>query len=318
MKGCLSLCLTVAMSVQAGVSTVPLFLWSSQKHFSGSRCSDWEVPQVLSVQDLSSSVSFLAQGASPVTPLSKFMSKTAENPEAVIALVYHSLCTAEAAQTSGAYSSTKQAAPLSFLKDVLSQSESCVAAPYMTTTQNLVSQELSQAVAAGKGQVVALEVSDKHDCHDVLAALAEHHHLFANGATDMFIVKSARPGKASTKCFEQVLEHVSEATQNWVSLVTADSASHEVTTSFDSEKRRLLESPVTFDFNEVHTADNLSQNLAADPIDIDNVKQYTEIVFALFIGFFMILFLIVGVSCLMSVETPMRFPTKNLGISKEY
>lgn len=48
------------------------------------------------------------------------------------------------------------------------------------------------------------------------------------------------------------------------------------------------------------------------------VYMTPAILFALFFGFFFLLAVCVGLCCLDSIQTPLRFPSRKLAVNKEY
>lgn len=296
-------------------STVPLFMWSPKAYFS-STCKEG-VADVVKSTDVSEGIAHLSEETkSPSTSslVSSFSSlSTQKQPEAFIAFMYPKLDTATAAKLSGGYhsSSNRHEQPLAFLSETMENANSCLFVPYVVPSSDLSESLIStfantEVESTHKPTVVNMQMTD---CSSVVNKINKNDHLLNNGVTDLFLIKLGSEN-LDAGCVKKVFKAVSSHTSNYIALLSADTGKP-ITLNFEDEVREEMQVPEMANFASVDAA---PANVV-DPIDVDNVKQYSIIVVAIPISLFMLLMLWIGVCCLMDIETPVRFPQKNLHIS---
>jgi len=292
------LALLVALG-SASKSPVPVFFWSGQRSFS---LDHGETGESLESQDLANALKQI------VNPSERLPSKLDQHislegaPEVVVAFV--------ASQWD-----SRQLEKLP-LKDLLSHSTSSLVAPYLYS-EGRVSDALGGALATAPSRVIAAQLSGNRKtrgtlsgCDALMASLHENEQIFSDGLTQLVLTTFNKYDGPTGACIRRVNEYIKSQTDRYVGLVSADDAKP-IYTEFAEEEstaspggRRLLQLK----------ASNTSSTYTG--------PQYVtpSILFGVLLSFFLIFVLWMGVSCLMSVEGPVRFayqhPTHSL--TKEY
>jgi hypothetical protein len=284
-------------------------MWSPKRYFEGAKCTDWEVPNLLDVSDVGKGITFLsaAKKDHDATSLSHYFTSNEKQPEAIIAFVYKQLGTGSSGLLTGAYTDNTDKARLAFLKTTLEQSKSCLSVPFVDNS----GASMTKAISKASTSFVSFDLG-KMDCDALIAAISskEHKKLLKNGVTDTILVKVDKVQELSPKCMSRFLKVIGSRTTNYVAMVASETSAQSITMSYDKEIRKLKEQPTTFNFGEVLKASN-GTNTA-------DLEQWASIVVGVPMALFMVLMFLIGTSCMMDIDTPVRFPNKNLQIAKEY
>jgi hypothetical protein len=314
----------MAAGVEAseGVASVPLYMWSEQLYFSAGGSSHLRSEKVLSQSQLSQTIDQLLEP--PTT------SKLAV-PEVVLAFVHNKLGTSQAARYSGAYSHSTppdDAAGFSYLQEAMAESRSSVVFPYVVDTKAdegslSISEQLISSVSRvnPSAQTIAFQLGQENPedfegdavegCDALLAHIQdEGADVFSNGRTDLILVKAQKPEDMKDVCVKRVDAYVNQATEGKsLSLLSADASSSPIQLTFDAAPQQLFQA----------RGPGLRQ--AADGATIVYVgPEYINsgILTGLLVSFLLIFIAMCAVSCLMSIETPVRFGDRMLQIGKEY
>jgi len=301
-------CTCMVLVVRAQVSSVPLLVWSSQQHFTNSD-ADWEVPAVVDVQDVAEILLHL--GTVGLQPDSNALLEyvvepsSPSRPEVLVSFVFQKESSASALQEAGAFSGT-QAPVFEFLQRALRAAKSSLVVPFLRTNNQAISQVLSSALASANGTTVKLEGGT---CEAILSGLASHDAIFHNGATDLLLIQ---PHSLDGACMDRILTAVTSLSRpgHMLALFTADStgAPPVVTTFVGEEVGRLAQRRLL-----------ASAAMNASTTTIVGIQYVNAPILAgLALSFLMLIFLWVGVSCLMSIQAPVRFASQALPVPKEY
>jgi len=329
----LRLCLAFVLCVIGGFfsvvdassrsAVVPLFLWSGQPYF-GEQHSI--VQQMVGVDDIASLFGQMTKTNQKPSALSAYLSGSSK-PEVILAFVYPQLSSSDVTLQSGGYSQEQpHSYPLSSLKTLLSSSRSSLSVPFVSldpvsssVSQHLIS-TLSQAPSRTKaaqiegGGVVGNGLSG---CDALLHDIQEDVSIFQNGITDLILVHYHHE-KDRTGCMTRLLDYVDDHTSNFIGVVSADRSQRTPILleledlSGPSDKRVFLET-IQFDVTTSSLYPNATNGSYPGVLNAN-----ADSLFVVLLGFFLVFILLMAVNCLMSVETPPRFTTIPLQISKEY
>lgn len=306
----------------ADISSVPLFMWSPRRFFTDSSCVDKEASNVFSASDVGGGVRRLSkigpQSTREENALLKHFSDNAPSnrPEVIMAFIYPTLSSATASRAAGAYlSDSVQAPAFKYLGSALGSAASCISAPYVDVTGEKLSTTLEAAVTAdSKSSIVSVTLADESSCAAAASMIKAKSTLFTNQATDLIIVRAGSHKDFDNGCMQTLIGLVGAATQdNFVALLSADDAP-ELVTDFSSPALQAH-----MDFTMQQTLGSSRALLATD--SATNVPLYyvsTPIVMGLGVMFTFLIFLWIGIGCLMSVESPQRFASEGLPVVKEY
>jgi len=280
--------------IGADVAVAPLFMWSPRGYFTRSQCAQWEVGEVVSAEDISGAVRRLAGATADVqqSPLSDVVASSSDVPEAVVAFVYPKLSTL-----------TKDVQVLQLVEGYLENSASCVSMPFVDA-QKTISQTITSALRFNrKAQDFSLQLGS--DC-DATMGYIRGSGLLSNGVTDLVVVRT--DGMGDGACMKRIIELVAAQSEEKVVLaLTAEPTSIVTDVSCEIDEP-LRSSRVLLQMSP--------PNNSTSP----GVIQYISppILTALMLSFVLLMFLLIGVSCLLSVDAPQRFATESLPVPKEY
>jgi hypothetical protein len=286
--------LLLVSGIGAEVAVAPVFMWSSVGYFTGSQCTRQEVDSIVSAEELGWAVKHLIgtpQKGMEHNPLQSLVAPASDRPEAVLAFVYSkpSILNADIQTT---------------LVEEYLQTKPCLSVPFVDMGKTTSAQALTAAIRTNpQAQVVDLQLGSS--CDSVLASLGGSS-LFSNGVTDLVLVHVS--GKVEGSCAKKVIELASSKADRLIFAMTAESQSMvtdlpcEIDPAWHGASRMLLEDTIK------------ATNTTAGRL------QYisTPILMGLMLMFVMLMFLLIGVSCLMSIDAPQRFATESLPVPKEY
>jgi len=295
-------------------------MWSNQRCFT---VDHGEVPEALSLVDVRSGLKDIISSRNDLgSALDKHMSfEGSTGPEVVLAFVASKLGTSDFGRKVGAYSLASNSSDSS-VQNLLANSQSSLVAPYVYAGRpNKLSDQLVDAATsvAPKARILLGQLDDHTDqshvsgCDALLSSLNEEPALLSNGIADLVLLQGDTYDAAMGECMNRMISAVSQKNARYVAVLTADAPSVDVNMEFPAgpssalplHYRRLLTVPLQ---------DNTNGNYTG--------PQYITptILWALLLGFFLLFILWTAISCLMTVETPVRFaeePPRH-SLSKEY
>jgi len=301
-------------SVFAAVSSVPLFMWSPLGYFSESRCTEWEVDDRVSSSDVAAGLRRLVKAGSQSRDNSNAFldyfsqSSPANRPEAVLSLFYPQLGKAKATHSSATQ----------VLEEALGASPSCIAAPFVNVDSGSLSKTLANSLGLNpKAQVLSFQL-DGSNCGSILVQIRDNADLFSNDATDLLTLRSADDQPLDTGCVKRIMELVSAKTKNNVVFTVAADEPTQIITDFPSEAVQTHQW-YSLDRQDDKKIRSLLEEGARNTTT-PGALQYisTPILTGLLLSFVLLIFLFIGVSCLMSVDAPQRYATEALPVPKEY
>jgi hypothetical protein len=301
--------------VSASVSSVPLFMWSPLGYFSGSKCTEQELG-IVDAGDVGAALRRLGKAGSQTKGTNALLdtfakASPANRPEAVVSFFYPQL-----EKTKAGYASAVQ-----FLEETLGSAKSCVSAPFVEVDSSL-SKTLSNSLGLNpRAQVVSYQLGASN-CGAILMQIRDNDELFGNDATDLLTLRPQDNSPLDTGCVKRIIELVSAKTKNNVVFtLSADEPVH-IITDFPSEAVQ------SHQFYSTNRGDKKLRSLLEDGekspstrnVATPGALQYisTPILTGLMLGFVLLIFLFIGVGCLMSIDAPQRFATEALPVPKEY
>jgi len=314
-------------------SSVPLFLWSGKGYFSDTTEPHTEVNGLLQLDHFIKEfmVTFSDQKSTVEdTPknvqdsLMNYVSKTQEiMPEVVVAFIYSQLDSAATAQQ-----------PLSFLKNVLTESKSSLIVPHVLTESSSApaSVQLVDLFSAltPKTEIVALQLDDDENeiagCKALMEQLHSNQQIFSNLETDLIMVKADEFKNGQGDCMTTILRSVNTLTSgHYLGMLTADTSRTDIIKSFSvpsqtsfnsfSAPQIRLQKPIIMPLGKQEFI-TVSADVQAD--DYPGVLYLSpNILFALLYGIMFLLVVVIAVNCLVSIETPQRLTHRRYNIGKE-
>jgi len=307
-------------------SLVPLFLWGKNAYFTGSQNT---VADVVQTSDVRSLFSRLISHSTPKTKLSSYVNTAQAVPEVILAFVYPQLSSTHASRLTSAYASKTNP---SFLETAVSSSTSSVSIPYVLSHASLSDTLVSVISSVSpKSQLIASQLDSSKQagvtgCDALLNHLQEDPTIFTNGLTDLILL-SYDDTQDHENCMSRVVSHVSKNTNGaYVALLTSEPSATPVQMVFadGTEPASFWNAPVSMtefaagaspSSPKVRTMAPASSYYASYP-GVTRVTPNTMV--ALFLAFFMVFVIYTGATCVMSVETPVRFSSTPLQLAKEY
>jgi len=321
----LSGALLVCADQETSFSAVPMFLWGKQSYFRGGHNT---VADVVHTSDVRSLFTHLISHANTNSKLASYVNTAPVAPEVIVAFIYPKLSSTHASRLTSAYASN---AKPSFLQTAISSSTSSLTVPYVSS-RTFLHDTLVSAVstASPKSQIIASKLESKQDsgvtgCNALLNHLQEDSAIFSNRLTDLIIL-SYDDTLDHENCMSRVISHVDSHTNgHFVTVLTAEPTVTPVQMVFldGTEPASYWNAPLAT------TEFALGSSGAIKPrIQAINTSYYSgrpgvtrvtpDTMFALFLAFFMVFVIYTGATCVMSVETPVRFSSTPLQLAKEY
>jgi len=283
--------LCLLLPIVAGTTSIPLFLWSSKGYFSGRVQNVQETP---TINDINTSLLKLTGASSlPETKIAKYTVDSASKPELIVAYVLPELS-----------STLSQSDCLNTgdLQSILEKSESSLVFPYVHLDE---SRTLSQSLLLTSERIDA-------NCEDLVNSLNAD--IFGNGKTEL-VVANVRAGQAS--CLTQLDSYIAEQSKgNFIGLLSG-----EVPTAIKTEYISAPAMLETSDDSFAHTFNTaaLSETLDANITSSQSVEYVTpDIMTGLLVSLILLIILFGGLTCLLSIESPVRYGTQRLVLAKEY
>lgn len=304
------LCFLFTGSVFGSISSVPLFIWSPLGYFREGKCTEQELTDVVTASDVAAGMRRLGKAGAQTKGgsnmlLDSFATATpASRPEVVLSFFAPQL-----RKTKPGYASTME-----LLEDTFGSAKSCVSAPFVEVDTGL-SKTLSNSLGLNpKAQVVTYELGASN-CGTILMQIRDNAELFGNDATDLLTLRSVDDTPLDGSCVKRIIELVSSKAKNNVVFTFSTDESTQITTDFGSEvaQSQLLYS-LNSDERQMRSLLDVPSN--ATPGKVQYVS--TPILTGLLLSFVLLIFLLIGVNCLMSIDAPQRFATEALPIPKEY
>lgn len=270
-------------------------MWSDKSYFNGKLV---EISEGLHMSQVRS----LLNGAVS-THEGQYVNTAAQSkPEVVVAFVFDKMSSADAFSAS-------------FVQTSMSAASSSVVAPFVLTGQESMS-SLLETVANGAVSSSQLDAAHPQGCEQALSNLQAS--TFSNKVTDLVVVKA---DQTSSACLERVMKHIRDNTNgDFIAVVTAEAPSSLIQTSFEATPTPQSLSAKRPTTSSVHSAAPITtQGVANNQWGYPGVtKMNSGALIALLISGFLLLILLIGVCCLGSVETPVRFAHQPMPVGKEY
>jgi hypothetical protein len=232
----------------------------------------------------------------------------ANRPEAVLSFFYPQLGKTKAGH----------AAAVQLLEETLGSAQSCVSAPFVEVSTSL-SKTMSNSLGLNpKAQVVSYQLGDTN-CGAILMQIRDNDELFGNDATDLITLRPQNDSPLDTGSVKRIMELVSAKTKNNVVFTFSADEPTTIITDFPSE---AVQSHQLYSVGHEKKMRSLLEGDGKTPkVAITaGALQYisTPILTGLMLSFVLLIFLFIGVGCLMSIDAPQRFATEALPVPKEY
>jgi len=157
-----------------------------------------------------------------------------------------------------------------------------------------------------------LRLDDSSSCSNVVGQVSGTAGVFDNGVTELFVVRSTSPA-ATEACLSDMTSAVNQRTGgNYMAMVTSETTASRAAATMATES---LQSAST----RFHSMASLYANTT--DLTYYGPKYITpDIVMGLLVVAILLIILFVGMCCVMSIESPLRFatPSQKLNIGKEY
>jgi len=323
----LGLSFVICADVDDTPSLVPMFLWSKTNYFIGTHNT---VSDSLQSSDIASLINNLVNHkTAQKSKISSYVNKAQSAPEVLIAFVYPQLSSSQASRLAGGYSSSSSSSP-SFLQTALKESRSSLSLPYILTQSSLRT-DLVNVISSNSPNSVLfaasdIEPSDKSltGCDALLNHLQEDPAIFSNGITDLLLIPYDHT-KDTGNCMDRLMTHVDQKTNGkFLSLMSSEQSAQkpmQMVFSDGTESSHFEKSSISFTEFAVDSKPGKFHVSATGYIPVFYVGvQYatSNTIVALFLAFFMVFVIYTGATCVMQIETPVRYSSTSLQMAKEY
>jgi hypothetical protein len=236
-------------------------------------------------------------------------SSPANRPEAVLSFFYPQLS-----------KKATRASAVQLLEDTLGSSRSCISAPFVNVESSSLSKTLSNSFGLNpKAQVLSYQLGSSN-CGAILVQIRDNADLFSNDATDYLTLRSQDDTTLDVGCVKRIIELVSSKSKNNVVFTLSADEPTQIITDFPSEAVQAHQ------LYSMENTDKKIRSLLETGTDVPRNDttpgklQYisTPILTGLLLSFALLIFLFIGVGCLMSIDAPQRFATEALPVPKEY
>jgi len=327
----LGLTFVICAEVDETPSLVPMFLWSRTKYFVGSHNT---VSDSLQSADISSLITNLVNHRSITQTQSKlgsYVNKAESAPEVLIAFLYPQLSSSDASRLAGGYSSASSPLSASFLQSALKESQSSLSLPFILTHSSL-RHEIVNVISSNSPNSLLYAASDIGSsdksltgCDAILNHLQEDPAIFSNGITDLLLIPYDHT-KDAGNCMDRLMTLVDQKTNGkFISLVSAEQAAAKPIQMvfFDgTENPHFTKSSMLFSEFAVDSRPgkfHVSSTSGYAVVVYLGVQYVTsDTMVALFLAFFMVFVIYTGATCVMYIETPVRYSSTPLQLAKEY
>ena len=246
---------------------------------------------------------------------------TESKPAAVVACIMSHMSSSEASQQAGAYATETHSKVMQLLETSLDTAKSCVSVPFVTRSPKSaasVSETITSVFAPGKDRQHVLEfhVDGSSTSADIMAQVDARLAQATEGRPVLVLLRAKDPSAVDVATLKSVMAAVQTSTDNnFISLFSADRAGHSLAVDFgEPSGRHLLAAEGTSHHSSPHKLG--ASPKAANYTGLQYINAPILSGFAL--GLIMLLFLWVGVGCMMSIESPKRFANEPLPVPKEY
>jgi len=290
---------------------------------------------------VSSIISHQRPASSPRFMANPVSSSSSHRPEIVLAFVFAELNSAQLSQMSAAYapanSDQEATAPLAPIKAAFNRAAASLTAPFVNVDTQTLSDDIEElhSSLAPRAQILGAQLATMDDteaCQALLTDLDERHssrdNIFTNSEPDLILVKyqsttasntAVDSSVATRDCLTRLIQNVATRTNGqYLALVTADESPPKQL-SFEVAHARPVGRTVTL--NAVPRFSTLAGVTYATSTNFTYpgvTKINPSILLGLLIGFFLLFVLLVGANCVASIQTPPRFSSVSLPLSKEY
>jgi len=143
--------------------------------------------------------------------------------------------------------------------------------------------------------------------------------LFGNDATDLLTLRPMNGIPLDSGCVKRIIELVSSKTKNNVVFTFSADEPTQIITDFSSDAVQSQQL-YSLERDEKKIRSLLDTNGGVARNATPGALQYisTPILTGLMLSFVLLIFLFIGVGCLMSIDAPQRFATEALPVPKEY
>jgi len=280
------LCVQLAFTTEA---PVPLFLWSGESYLSGNT-----VGEFVTHSEIGTLLSHLGKSTNNQRGVlhQQVDTLSSSKPEIVFAFIYDKLSSSDVSRNTDKFST---------LKSVLSSSKSKLTFPYVTPQSTCFVLSLNTRFDPETTTLIG----DANGCQSFLSELDSDLSIFSNGRTDLVIIQGQDPTEGG-RCLQTMTDYVNSKTNgHFVGVLSADVATAQVTMAFPES------APSSASFSTLSTSSSSSNPVGPQYITPD-------ILLALGVSWGVLSILVFMVYCTMSIETPLRYSSTPLPLSKEY
>jgi len=221
-------------------------------------------------------------------------------PTTIVAFIYPKLSSAQFSAFESRFSS---------IKNRVEKAESSMTIGQLSISSQPV--HVSQFLRTVAKRVSAHVLEDQ-SCDQILKTLSQSNLQGTSTSLEMFWYPSTLDLSVPDQCTERVLDFIDKATQGkYIAVLSADSSTP-VRMTFNSEMS-------VHATKSVHLMSTTTSGATNSTLAYPGVQYITPVMlFAVMFGFFFLLALYCGLSCLHSVQTPLRFPSRKIAVGKEF
>jgi V0 complex accessory subunit Ac45/VOA1 transmembrane domain len=277
---------SVAYDVSADISVVPFVAWTSDTSVLNTR-KDTRWERHTAVSTVKSAMKDLSKERALMPP-----------PELIIMLTFPQLAAHNMSSLPGQLKS--------MMHEGVTHSSWVSEYPFVAMEQatmpELVRRSVMESNAHARFDVLRAASCDA----GIVSSTVEHSGLLSNGAADVVEIVQDTFQPNDVDCFVRVMNAVKASSQRYAVIVTAHDA-HSMRVEFPGADADLIESVL------LETAVHLQADAAV------GVQYITPtILFGLLMGLFLLFALMCGLSCMMNIQTPLRFAWKPIAVNKEF
>lgn len=218
-------------------------------------------------------------------------------PEVVVAVMYDKLGSTTAFRANGAYGEKHPelaGSAMSQMETTLNGATSAFSVPYLYVNQAPVSSTLANLFEGNVHQTTNCEAAI-----ELLSGAVSN-----NGVTDLVLLSVQTQAGLTVEC----LDGLTGVAKNYIAIVSAD----------QSDRRIVTEFPQSAELKGANRKLMAAEGAVLPYVWLGPQFILPAILLGLFFMFGFIFVVLVGVCCLMQIQTPIRFPHSNLRPPKEY
>jgi len=283
-------CLLIS-GIAADVAVSSVYMWSPFGYLTGSQCAQLEGGDIVTSEELAAELSRFNSPPDDAKPRNHHLVvQTSDRPEALLAFVY---------QKASLLNTDTSA--LRLIEEYLDSSKSCASVPFVDV-RSTMSESLQSATRGDpRAQVLSLQL-EQSNCGAILAQLQDSH-LFGNGVTDLVQLRTDH--KLDGECV-----------RNLTALAIAMSKGRLVLAVTAEATKIITDIPCEMLLPHSRVLLQTIPGLPTAPGALQYIS--TPILMGLMLAFVLLLFLFIGITCLLSIDAPQRFATESLPVPKEY